>query len=130
MSVHRYSTRQTEYNANNWANFTKFSLKKVLECLISNYYFKSNPNGITSSSFHDYFVPLSVKISGYKNWKKINLDRAKRHVNVFRSIDDLTAINYGGEFELTYKEIYPLKLELKKESSRNPRGYFGTYLST
>ena len=62
--------------------------------------------------------------------KKKNLDRSKRHVNVFRSIDDLTAINYGGEFERTYKGIYPLKLELKTESSRNPRGHFGTYLST
>ena len=34
----------------------------------------------------------------------------------FRFIDDLLAINDGGEFERLHKEIYPVELELKKEN--------------
>ena len=55
----------------------------------------------------------------YKNkWvrkiKKVDLNRAKRHANFFRFIDDLKVINDGGEIELTYKKICPLELEPKK----------------
>ena len=36
-------------------------------------------------------------------------------VNGSRFIDDLNAMNDGGEFERSFKEIYPIELELKKE---------------
>ena len=51
------------------------------------------------------------------NLKKQNLMLARRFCNTFRYIDDLCAINDNGEFERTFKDIYPMELELKKENS-------------
>ena len=48
--------------------------------------------------------------------RKTDIQRARRFGNVFRFIDDLNAINDGGEFERCYKDIYPPELELKKEN--------------
>ena len=43
---------------------------------------------------------------------------------MFRFIDDLAAINDGGEFENSFHEIYPPELELKKENIGNTEGSF------
>ena len=56
--------------------------------------------------------------------KKSDLQRARRFGNVFRFIDDLNAINDGGEFDRCYKDIYPLELELKKENNGNSHASF------
>lgn len=42
--------------------------------------------------------------------------------NVFGFIDDLAAIDDGGEFERTYKEVCHPKLGLKNENSGNTEG--------
>ena len=47
--------------------------------------------------------------------KKKDLITARKFSNTFRFIDDLNAMNDGGEFERHFKEIYPPELELKKE---------------
>lgn len=41
-----------------------------------------------------------------------------------RFIDDLTAINDGGEFEKIYREMYPPELQLKRENSSDNQASF------
>ena len=50
----------------------------------------------------------------------IDLRKARKFGNVFQFIDDLDAMCDDGEFERSYKEIYPIELEMKKE-----KGYSG-----
>ena len=47
------------------------------------------------------------------------IKKMKESANMFRFIDDLTALNDGGEFERSFKEIYPPELVLKKENLTN-----------
>ena len=54
----------------------------------------------------------------------MHFNRARQLANVFRFIDDLTAINDDGEYEHIDKEIYPPEFELKKENSGNTEGLF------
>lgn len=44
--------------------------------------------------------------------------------NLFRFIGDLNVMNYGGEFENSFKDIYPRELQLSKESSDNLEASF------
>lgn len=46
---------------------------------------------------------------------------------MIRFIDDLTAINNGGEFERSFEEIYPPELILEKENLTNNWGSFWIY---
>ena len=49
--------------------------------------------------------------------KKTNNILARKFTNTFRFIDDLNALNDGGEFEKHHQEIYPTELILKKENT-------------
>ena len=65
----------------------------------------------------------------YESWrinktKKENNALARKFGKTVRFIDDLLAINDGNEFKKVYKEIYPTKLELKKENSINTETNF------
>ena len=51
--------------------------------------------------------------------KKENNILARKFNKVYRFIDDLLAINDGGEFEKCCSQIYPEELELKKENVSN-----------
>lgn len=51
-----------------------------------------------------------------KKIQKRDIRRARRFANTFRFIDDLSALNDGGEFERCFKEIYPIELELGREN--------------
>ena len=51
--------------------------------------------------------------------KKNNYILARKFGRVYRFIDDLIAINDGGEFEKCLSQIYPKELELKKENTLN-----------
>ena len=64
-----------------------------------------------------------------QNMKNENFQTARKFGNVFRYIDDLLAINDGGEFESNYLDIYPAELELKKENQRyNEATYLDLHL--
>ena len=56
--------------------------------------------------------------------KKSNNILARKFGKTFRFIDDLNAINDGGEFEKIFSEIYPPELELKKENTDNNHATF------
>ena len=59
-----------------------------------------------------------------KEMKKSNNILARKFGNTFRFIDDLLAINDGGEFEKYHKDIYPEELILKKENTVNTKCSF------
>ena len=44
--------------------------------------------------------------------KQNDIRIARRFANVLRFIDNLTLLNSGGEFEQSFKEIYPPELVL------------------
>ena len=47
------------------------------------------------------------------------LKKAKRIATTFRSIDDLTVLNSGGELERSFRKTYPSELQLNKKSDIN-----------
>ena len=56
--------------------------------------------------------------------KKKDLAKARKFGNTFRFIDDLCALNDGGEFEKHYGEIYPEEMQLGKENKDNKNASF------
>ena len=56
--------------------------------------------------------------------KKKDIRRARKYCNVFRFIDDLNAMNDGGEFAANFHNIYPQELELSKENKSDNRASF------
>lgn len=56
--------------------------------------------------------------------KKIDVKRARRFANVARFIDGLIALKDGGEFEQSFKEIYPTELGFKVENLSNKEESF------
>ena len=56
--------------------------------------------------------------------RRIDFARAKKYVNNYRFIDDLSALNDGGEFERSHKSIYP------KGINKNKRKIIMEYMST
>ena len=79
----------------------------------------SDPAPFFANLFLYYFENKWIKKT-----KKNDIRRARRFANTFRFIDDLTALNDGGEFERSFREIYPPELELKKENIDNTNGSF------
>ena len=49
--------------------------------------------------------------------KKNDLIKTRKRCNIFRFIDCLNFINDGGEFEISYHNIYHKELELRKVKS-------------
>ena len=56
--------------------------------------------------------------------QKKDLHRAWKYGNVFRFIDDLSAVNDSNEFELHHHKIYPEELQLNKENNSNKQASF------
>ena len=70
----------------------------------------SDPAPFMANLFLYYYESKYVK-----EVKKKDLFTARKFRNTFRFIDDLLAINDDGEFQRSFKDIYPPELELKKE---------------
>ena len=106
--------------------FTQDQVKNAISYLLDNCYFQIGNSvykqriGIPMGSDPAPFM-ANLFLYHYENefiseLRKSDIRRARRFGNVFRFIDDLNAINDGGEFERCYKDIYPPELELKKEN--------------
>ena len=67
---------------------------------------------------HDYENKWIKKV------QKNDIRQARRFSKIFRFIDDLNALNNGGEFEQSFKEIYPPELILKMQNVSNNKGSF------
>ena len=105
--------------------FTKESLKLAVEHLITKCYFSVGntvfrqdigiPMGMDPAPF---WANLHLYSSENKFISKLRSQRSNRaflYHGVMRFIDDLCAINDGGDFAESFKEIYPKELELKIE---------------
>ena len=100
--------------------FSKDKVKEAVSYLLDNYYFTIGDRifkqviGIPMGSDHAPFMAnlfLYFYESKYlKKLKKTSLRISRKFGNVFRFIDDLCAINDGGEFEKCHKDIYPKEL--------------------
>ena len=112
----------------NGAGFTKGLLKMAVAHLIQNCYFRVGnlvmrqaigiPMGIDPAPFWANLFLYSYEedyvSSLIRNDRK---GEARRFHSTKRFIDDLCALNDGGEFGRVFREIYPPELELKVESS-------------
>ena len=56
--------------------------------------------------------------------QKNDIRQARRFSKIFSFIDDLNALNNGGEFEQSFKEIYPPELILKMQNVSSNKGSF------
>ena len=73
------------------------------------------PMGTDPATFFANLFLFFYEVQWIKLTKKSDYGRVRR-LNTFRFIDDLTAANDYGEFERSFKEIYPPELTLKKEN--------------
>ena len=114
--------------------FNKTGIKAAVRYLMNNCYFTVGNHlfrqiiGIPMGSDPaPYFANLFLYFYESRWVKKIqrtDLRRARRFSNTFRFIDDLNAINDGGEFQRSYREIYPPELELGRENANDQKATF------
>jgi hypothetical protein len=119
--------------SNQKTSFSNKSLKLATEYLITNCHFRVGncvmrqiigiPMGIDPAPFWANLFLYSYEEEFIS--KLIHTDKSKaRHFHSTRRfIDDLGAINDGGEFGRIYKEIYPPELDLKLESTGNQASF-------
>lgn len=113
--------------------FTKHSLKVALNHLITNCYFTVGnivmrqrigiPMGIDPAPFWANLFLYTYEHDYIKQLIKGDRVKAKHFHSTFRFIDDLCAINDGGEFGRVFKDIYPDELELKVEHEGNSASF-------
>jgi len=102
------------------------NVKDSLKFLIDNSYFHVGtqvyrqkigiPMGLDPAPFLANLYLSYYEIHWVDSLRRIDFARAKKFVNNYRFIDDLAALNDGGEFERSHKSIYPKELTLKKEN--------------
>ena len=105
--------------------FTKQSLKEALAFLIEkcfftvgNLVFKQDvgiPMGIDPAPFWANLFLYFFESKFIKELISLSPKRAHLYNNTGRFIDDLCAINDGGDFKKAFKSIYPKELDLKLE---------------
>ena len=105
--------------------FTKASLKQALSHLIESCYFNVGnlvmrqaigiPMGIDPAPFWANLFLYTYEEEYISTIIPSDPRKARRFHSTKRFIDDLCAINDGGEFGKVYKDIYPQELELKVE---------------
>ena len=114
-----------------------YEKKKVKDCVkyliencfftIGNLLFRQSigmPMGSDPAPFFANLFLFFYEVQWIKLTKKSDYARARRFLNTFRFIDDLIAANDYGEFERSFKEIYPPELTLKKENKIDTEGTF------
>ena len=109
--------------------YSKADIKHCLEYLIHNCYFNVGnlifkqdigiPIGSDPAPFFANLFLFHYESEWLKSIKGTEYARARKFNNIFRFIDDLIALNDGGEFEKSFLEIYPVELTLKKENTIN-----------
>ena len=131
----------TDYGARWVANpssykfvFSKANIKLAIRYLMSNCFFTFGsqvfqqiigiPMGSDPAPFFANLFLYYYESKWLKKIQKTDIARARRLANTFRFIDDLAAINDGGEFSRSYQEIYPPELELGQENIENSSASF------
>ena len=111
----------------NSVGFTKNSLKVAVKHLIENCFFTVGnavlrqaigiPMGIDPAPFWANLFLYAYETNYMSNLISLDKVKARHFHSTKRFIDDLCALNDGGEFGRVYKDIYPSELELKVEHS-------------
>ena len=139
--------KKTYIKINNWGRafwgkktkdsigFTKNQLKVAVKHLIENCYFTVGntvlrqaigiPMGIDPAPFWANLFLYAYEVNYMSDLIASDKVKARHFHSTRRFIDDLLALNDGGEFGRVHKDIYPSELELKEEHS----GSHGTFLS-
>ena len=115
-------------------HFTKTSLIEAVKFLITNCFFMVGnvllrqiigiPMGSDPAPFFANLFLFFFESEWLNKIKKYDNIKARKFGNIFRFIDDLIALNDGGEFEKCLHEIYPPELHLKKENRDNTHATF------
>ena len=126
----RWVKDKSKYNI--W--FDKQKLKDAVTYLMENCYFTVGKDlfrqiiGIPMGSDPAPFFANLFLYFYERNWildlKKKDQFTARKFSNTFRFIDDLNAINDGGEFEKHHLDIYPTELQLSRENDENNAATF------
>ena len=127
--INKFGARWIDNRKNDQLCFSKQDIKDAVTYLLCNCYFTVGSKlfcqiiGIPMGSDPAPFFANLFLYFFEKKWvddlKKRDLLRARKLGNIFRFIDDLSAINDNGEFEKNFREIYPEELELGKENVDN-----------
>jgi len=123
----------TKYGAK-WVNdadrydicFDCSGMKEAVAYLLSNCFFTIGntlfrqiigiPMGSDPAPFFANLFLYFYESKWLKELKRVDLGKARKFGNTFRFIDDLAAINDGGVFKSSFRDIYPPELELKQEN--------------
>ena len=108
-------------------SFSKASLKQAISHLIQNCYFTVGnkvmrqcigiPMGIDPAPFWANLFLYTYEENYISSLMSVDPVKARHFHSTRRFIDDLIAMNDGGEFGRVYRDIYPEELELKQEHS-------------
>ena len=127
IAVNSFSARWVGKIGKKQKIYDKHSIKRALNYLLNNCFFSLGgklfrqiigiPMGSDPAPYMANLFLYYYENKWARELKKSNLYKARKLTNIFRFIDDLIAINDGGEFERNFKEIYPPELELNLENS-------------
>ena len=119
--------------------FTKNSLKVAVKHLIENCYFTVGntvlrqaigiPMGIDPAPFWANLFLYAYEVNYMADLIASDKVKARHFHSIKRFIDDLCALNDGGEFGRVHKDIYPSELELKVEHSGSQASFLNLYIT-
>ena len=119
--------------------FTKNSLKVAVKHLIENCYFTVGntvlrqaigiPMGIDPAPFWANLFLYAYEVNYMADLIASDKVKACHFHSIKRFIDDLCALNDGGEFGRVHKDIYPSELELKVEHSGSQASFLNLYIT-
>ena len=114
--------------------YTAKAVKECLSFLTNNAYFRVGntifrqkvgiPIGSDPAPFFANLFLFYYESEWIKKISRTDFVRARRLFNTFRFIDDLNALNDGGEFERAAKEIYPPELTVNRENTDDKSASF------
>ena len=114
--------------------FDKQSIKRAVSYLLDNCFFTVGiklfkqvigiPMGSDPAPFFANLFLYHYERKWMLDLKQKDLQKARKYGNVFRFIDDLSAVNNGDEFATNYKNIYPPELELTRENQSDNQASF------
>ena len=134
IGINRYGARWVKDPNKYPAYFDKKMIKEAVSYLLDNCFFTVGnklfkqiigiPMGSDPAPFFANLFLYFYERKFMLNLQKKDLHRARKYGNVFRFIDDLSAINDSNEFENNHKQIYPEELLLNKENTSNSQASF------
>ena len=134
IKVYNFVAYWTKTSSKSGNIYTKVQIKESLNYLLDNSFFQVGsdifrqvvgiPMGSDPAPFFANLFLYFYESKWLQSLKSNDHHIARKFGNVFRYIDDLLAINDGGEFERSYLDIYPAELELKKENESNNTATF------